>query len=670
MFFDQDLDFHFDTEQMLNDAVGEILRHEDQRQFFTWMRMNIRHYFDERFSAENLTDHVKTSLAIMFGYGIWNAMPLSANDYRPRPIPLPKRNDRCPCGSGKKYKKCCFTPVGIPSLDPEFLWQVVITKLPDSTLAKVIENNRVPLAGVVHLARNYLDDGKSKKVIALLEPFFTGKITRTGHDAAMALDVLCDAYLALNYARKKKEIIACVVEQAKKSPLRGSAWQRLATVRMDDDDSAGAWEAFHKAQRDLPGEPSMGLLEVELLLCDRKIELVKERAAFWWKRLLKMGIPEDDPACRFFQAAKEDPVGMQVDMEMEAADGAGIGLKQWLEEVSSRPVPVYELIRSGPEDDQPSPASKRRELEAAGQMSLPFPEPSETSAPDFVDDDEEEDEDILIPPENILRVQIEWCDVLPLAKPFSIHFTSYGEEDPWDVFTELEWTEFLVEHPEAYDSIDILDDLATALEMNPDFSTGWTFTTMIEPILLRSRAIVEKTVAARKTPIRLSWLVLENRPALRNLVRLFFFYLDKEMEAEAMQLAEWLLELNPGDNHGLRSQVINYLLEQGKNQEVLELAVRYPDDILPETVLGRVLALYRLKHFEEATEELVRAMDRHATSIKYLWRARVKKPRLDVHGVSIGGPDQAWLYREAMREVWQAEPGALEWLKKESKKHC
>jgi hypothetical protein len=24
-----------------------------------------------------------------------------------RSQPLPKRNDKCPCGSGKKYKKCC-----------------------------------------------------------------------------------------------------------------------------------------------------------------------------------------------------------------------------------------------------------------------------------------------------------------------------------------------------------------------------------------------------------------------------------------------------------------------------------------------------------------------------------------------------------------------------------
>lgn len=36
-------------------------------------------------------------------------------------------------------------------------------------------------------------------------------------------------------------------------------------------------------------------------------------------------------------------------------------------------------------------------------------------------------------------------------------------------------------------------------------------------------------------------------------------------------------------------------------------------------------------------------------------------------GVTVGGNDQAWLYREEMRDVWETSPGALEWLRKTSK---
>jgi hypothetical protein len=42
----------------------------------------------------------------------------------------------------------------------------------------------------------------------------------------------------------------------------------------------------------------------------------------------------------------------------------------------------------------------------------------------------------------------------------------------------------------------------------------------------------------------------------------------------------------------------------------------------------------------------------------------VKRPPLSAAGFNAGGDDQAWLYREAMRDVWEAEPGLLAWMRK------
>jgi len=41
---------------------------------------------------------------------------------------------------------------------------------------------------------------------------------------------------------------------------------------------------------------------------------------------------------------------------------------------------------------------------------------------------------------------------------------------------------------------------------------------------------------------------------------------------------------------------------------------------------------------------------------------RCRRPHIDPHGIRLGGDDEAWLYREAMRDVWQATPGAMAWL--------
>ena len=34
------------------------------------------------------------------------------------------RNDNCPCGSGRKYKKCCMNEIPTEKLDPEKLREI------------------------------------------------------------------------------------------------------------------------------------------------------------------------------------------------------------------------------------------------------------------------------------------------------------------------------------------------------------------------------------------------------------------------------------------------------------------------------------------------------------------------------------------------------------------
>lgn len=56
-------------------------------------------------------------------------------------------------------------------------------------------------------------------------------------------------------------------------------------------------------------------------------------------------------------------------------------------------------------------------------------------------------------------------------------------------------------------------------------------------------------------------------------------------------LAEWLLRVNPGDNHGFRTLVANARLRAEDDEGVIALAEQYPDDMFPELAFGWVLAL-------------------------------------------------------------------------------
>jgi hypothetical protein len=48
---------------------------------------------------------------------------------------------------------------------------------------------------------------------------------------------------------------------------------------------------------------------------------------------------------------------------------------------------------------------------------------------------------------------------------------------------------------------------------------------------------------------------------------------------------------------------------------------------------------------------------------EYLLKAKVRKPGLQVGIVAIGGEDQAWIYRESMRDTWLNTEGMTGWLK-------
>ncbi len=151
------------------------------------------------------------------------------------------------------------------------------------------------------------------------------------------------------------------------------------------------------------------------------------------------------------------------------------------------------------------------------------------------------------------------------------------------------------------------------------------------------------------------------------LARLVVLYLRSGDETAAMDRAQQLLALNPNDNHGFRSIVVNQWLFDGNDESVLEITRNYPQDVQPEIPYGQVLALYRLQRLEEAQTALGVAMKVLPKVAHYLTAKRVRKPKLDPMGVTFGGDDQAWIYRDEMRVLWLETPGAIEWLMRTAK---
>jgi hypothetical protein len=61
---------------------------------------------------------------------------------------LPGRNDKCPCGSGKKAKKCCLPSIkAFAALPPHIREQVVVARILSRSNIATVKGGTVPVQG-------------------------------------------------------------------------------------------------------------------------------------------------------------------------------------------------------------------------------------------------------------------------------------------------------------------------------------------------------------------------------------------------------------------------------------------------------------------------------------------------------------------------------------------
>ena len=163
---------------------------------------------------------------------------------------------------------------------------------------------------------------------------------------------------------------------------------------------------------------------------------------------------------------------------------------------------------------------------------------------------------------------------------------------------------------------------------------------------------------------RLEWGWLENRPFLRCLHGLALAKYHEDKAEEALSLFQELLALNPNDNQGARAMAVEALFELGRFADALKITEQYIDDVMPETLYGRALALFKLSRKREATAALKKAVKYLPLVRKELLKMKHRPPRTaspDV--VTFGGTDQAYYYWEHSGNFWEEDYEALEWLR-------
>ena len=609
-------------------AVAQIL--EDQRfeAFLQWMREKAPQTYPEVFrGARTVEDH--RSMTTHVALALWNVTPLPRTDFRPEPR-KPERNRPCPCGSGSKYKRCCLRGPSPPPLPDRLLWLDVFDQLPESELGALGRSPHLPPDVQAQMAFEALADETPRRAARLLEPLLE-RPERLGEKHWYCLEKLLDAYDELGWTAKKQEALEALTTRGA-PPVAAGGHRRLATIAADAEDWDGAWRAFDQARELAPTEVAGHLLEVTLLLIQGRHGEGADRARFLLAQADRGRLPQLGPTARsLLERAVADPSTAFAATATSPDTRDVERFRDLVEKARDRPLPDYRLA------------------DAAAMPVLETP-PSVKVAEDAWND--------------------LWSDVLN-ADPLDT-----GAGPIWHPATAHLWLDLLEAVPECWDSLQVLAKLtqvAWRLE-TPQRDVAERFilplTERIEALLADLLPPTEGAVIPEATdddpfPGLLPWIALDNRDALRLLMARAVAHQDAGDPAAAEALLERLLSLNPHDNQGARAMLINLRLGRGDDEGALDLAGKYPEDAMIETLWGRVLALYRLGRRGEALSALAEAHRRNPHVPGQLLSPKqggATGPDT-LLGYAAGGEAIARKYARDVGDLWHGEPGLAKWLR-------
>lgn len=160
------------------------------------------------------------------------------------------------------------------------------------------------------------------------------------------------------------------------------------------------------------------------------------------------------------------------------------------------------------------------------------------------------------------------------------------------------------------------------------------------------------------------WGVLESRPYMRARAGLAGSLLGEGKVEKAAEHFADMLRLNPGDNQGLRYQLVPLLFVLERFDELAELLDEYEGDGTAGWTYSRaLLAFHDEGDSENARELLSEAFASNSHVPAYLLGVK-QLPRSRPPTTILGHPSEAYWYVVETGPCWKLVPGALDWMAK------
>ncbi len=619
-------DFEQQLRSFLQLAGNKAYASASLPEFTQWVRTAVPVIFPALISQiPDDPQEVKLFLGMAAG-NLYADFPLPSRELQPTGKAKQGRNDPCGCGSGQKYKNCCGSMAMPPLFGQLNLLRFVLDAYPKNKLAGVAAS-KASIDAVADTAHQWLQEGDTARAVALLEPFFAGDGPLNARLGPM-FDLLMNAWLSLGKHGKREKLLDAISLRGDRL-LRSDALQRRTTMLADRGEHAAAWRCFKQASELNPNDPALSFLEVTTLVSEGRTTEAQGRAQWWAAFLAKQRDPSLAGLVEHLRSMAHDPHGGIMAVALQAnAD--------WQR--------LNDLFQDAP---QPTLRHKFAVYEQASEDNeVPFAA------------------DAFVPDAALAKLESRWRKCYRQVKP-GLTSVQHGDPSVWD--NAPDWLDLLQKNPALWFSFEVLDDLVMAVDT---IELAGVQERLLVPMAERAAEQLRLTLeSAKKQPVQCHWAVLQHRPALRPVAHLAFIcnddgHQDKRKALRFVELARWMVfELNPNDNHGLRSDLSSALMHLERWDDAVALNTRYPDDTLPTLRLNALLARFILGQPDGLAQDLLRAAKDYPNAIKALVAITPKpvKPD-DEYGISIGGKYEAWLYVQEMRALWD-QHHALEWAR-------
>lgn len=161
----------------------------------------------------------------------------------------------------------------------------------------------------------------------------------------------------------------------------------------------------------------------------------------------------------------------------------------------------------------------------------------------------------------------------------------------------------------------------------------------------------------------MDWGHLENRAFLRAYHALSIALLRQNRHVEAIEILALLVSVCPNDNLGARYMLMQCYLDAQSWQAAIDLSLQYPEDIGPDILYSKAVALMKLHRNEDALDSLQQAVRYRPNVAKELLKSRHVGPKSMFSGsLQVGGADEAFDYWERNKAHWTKGSQALELL--------